>query len=40
MVDAKELSAMVLTEVRCGASVGHDDIAVLLFKPAASAASR
>ncbi len=36
-VQGKKLDAMVLSEIRCDANGGHNDIAILVFKPAASA---
>lgn len=33
-VQGKKLESMVLSEVRCGGSGGHNDIATLIFKPA------
>ncbi len=33
-VQGKKLDAMVLSEIRCDANGGHNDIAILIFKPA------
>jgi len=38
-VQGKKVNAMVLSEIRCDANGGHNDIAVLVFKPASPSAA-
>ena len=39
-VQGKKIDAMVLSEIRCDANGGHNDIAILVFKPATAASAR
>lgn len=39
MVQGKKLDAMILSEITCDANGGHNDIAVLIFKPASPSAT-
>ncbi|MCA9555892.1 MAG: hypothetical protein KC933_38045 [Myxococcales bacterium] len=39
-VQGQTLDAMVLTGLRCDANGGHNDIAILVFKPATAASAR
>lgn len=40
LVQGKKLDAMVLSEIRCDANGGHNDIAILIFKPTSPTATR
>lgn len=39
-VHGRKVNAMVLSEIRCDANGGHNDIAILVFKPASPAAAQ
>jgi hypothetical protein len=40
VIGGRKLGPMGLAEVHCGGGFGHNDVAVLMFRPASASASR